>query len=135
MNETMETTKAGEQSLAQTAMALLRHYLGQRRNLIILAVAVLGAGAYFNWGWLVAAGAAPLLLALAPCAVMCALGLCMMPGKKGATESTPGGSSAADQLRVRLGYEVSATDSTPGDPNGAVKSSEPVSSVKTDLRT
>ncbi|KGH21610.1 hypothetical protein P606_17115 [Comamonas thiooxydans] len=30
-----------------------------------------------NWGWLVAAGIAPLLLAVAPCAAMCALSLCM----------------------------------------------------------
>lgn len=32
--------------------------------------------------WLVAAGAAPIILSLAPCAVMCALGLCMGMGKR-----------------------------------------------------
>lgn len=110
MSGRMETTKAGERSLPQTVMALLRHYLGGRRNLMILAVAVLGIGAYFNWGWLVAAGVAPLLLALAPCAAMCALGLCMMPGKS------------------------NATGSKPGDPNAAATPSEPVSSVKADDR-
>jgi hypothetical protein len=55
---------------------LLRYSLGGRRGLIVLTVATLGAGAYFNWDWLVAAGIAPLLLALAPCIAMCALGLC-----------------------------------------------------------
>jgi hypothetical protein len=43
----------------------------------MLAVAVLGAAAVLNWGWLAALGIGPLLLAVAPCAAMCALGLCM----------------------------------------------------------
>jgi hypothetical protein len=49
----------------------------------VLAVAIVGAGLALNWSWLVAAGIAPILLALAPCAAMCALGLCMsrMDGK------------------------------------------------------
>jgi hypothetical protein len=38
---------------------------------------VLVAGAAFNWGWLVAIGIAPLLIAVLPCVAMCALGLCM----------------------------------------------------------
>jgi hypothetical protein len=57
-----------------------RPYLGGRRGLIFLAVAVLGFGAALNWGWLVAIGVAPILLALAPCAAMCAFGLCAMKG-------------------------------------------------------
>lgn len=73
----LESGKAAEPSLASTALALARHYLGGRRGLIILSLIALAAAAYFNWGWLVAIGAAPLLLALAPCAAMCALGLCM----------------------------------------------------------
>ena len=48
-----------------------------RRGLIISGIAIVGAGAALNWGWLTAVGAAPLLLALAPCALMCALDLCM----------------------------------------------------------
>lgn len=74
MSATTESTRAGQRSLAGIVAALLRHYLHGRRGMIVLAVAALGAGAYFNWGWLVAAGIAPLLLALAPCAAMCALG-------------------------------------------------------------
>lgn len=88
-----ETKPVGQLSLAQSARALLRHYLTDRKVLAALAVAVIGAGLALNWSWLVAAGIAPILLALAPCAAMCALGLCMrnMGGKsrcddKSATE-------------------------------------------------
>lgn len=49
-----------------------------RRGLILLSMAVIGAGLYLNWGWVTAIGAAPLILALAPCAVMCGLGYCAM---------------------------------------------------------
>lgn len=88
-----ETTKAAEPSLARDVVRfawyylgragnLARPYLGGHRGLILLATAVLGAGAWLNWGWLVAIGVAPILIALAPCAVMCALGLCAMGGKK-----------------------------------------------------
>ena len=72
-----ETKDAKQLSLSQNAWALLRHYLSNRKALLVLAVAVVGAGLAFNWSWLVAAGIAPILLALAPCAAMCALGLCM----------------------------------------------------------
>jgi hypothetical protein len=82
--------------LAGIVVSLLRYYFGGRRGMIVLTVAALGAGVFFNWGWLVAAGIAPLLLALAPCAAMCALGLCM--NKAGAkacsTESKPGDQGA-----------------------------------------
>ncbi|RNF35091.1 hypothetical protein A7A09_008325 [Paracoccus methylarcula] len=53
-------------------------FLSGRRKLLILALIVIGAGAAFNWSWLTAVGAAPLILSLAPCAIMCAAGFCMM---------------------------------------------------------
>lgn len=91
MSTLNETTKAAEPSLGKDVISLGRYYFGQaanwarpylggRRGLIFLAVAVLGVGAVLNWGWLVAIGIAPILLALAPCAAMCALGLCAMKG-------------------------------------------------------
>ena len=58
-----------------------RKHLGNRFGLLAIAALVLGFGAYSSWGWLVAAGIAPLLLSVAPCAAMCALGLCTM-GRK-----------------------------------------------------
>nr|WP_246206092.1 hypothetical protein [Propylenella binzhouense] len=51
--------------------------LRDRRVLIGVAAALIAGGAAFNWGWLVAVGVAPLLLSLAPCLIMCGLGLCM----------------------------------------------------------
>ncbi|WP_228242124.1 hypothetical protein [Aurantimonas coralicida] len=49
-----------------------------RRGLVIATMAITSAGMALNWGWLTAIGAAPLILALAPCAVMCATGYCVM---------------------------------------------------------
>ena len=60
-----------------------RYYLSRPRTLIFLAIAAIAGGLAFNWSWLVAAGIAPLLLTLLPCAAMCALHLCMKPGDKG----------------------------------------------------
>ena len=54
------------------------------------ALLIAGTGTYLGWGWLVAAGIAPVLLALAPCAAMCALGLCM--SQSGGTASSKGAS-------------------------------------------
>ena len=48
----------------------------RRRGVLILSVIVIAAGLYFNWAWLVAAGIAPVLVAVSPCLLMCALGVC-----------------------------------------------------------
>src|SRR5687768_4241587 len=66
---------------------VLRHYLSDRRGLVILSVAIIAAGVVLSWNWLAAASIAPILLALAPCAAMCAVGLCMnkMGGKSSST--------------------------------------------------
>ena len=58
--------------------ALARHYLVNRWVLLALGGGLIGIAAVFNWGWLVAAGVAPILISLAPCAIMCGLGLCGM---------------------------------------------------------
>ena len=91
MNGSTETTKTDELSWSQTVGGLARHYLGGRRGLMLLTGVVVVAGLALNWGWLVAVGVAPLLLALAPCAAMCALGLCMskMGGKSCSSGSNP----------------------------------------------
>jgi len=64
-------------SLGRDLIHALRYYLGGRRGLLMFAAVALVGGAAFNWSWLVAAGIAPLLLSVLPCAAMCALGLCM----------------------------------------------------------
>jgi hypothetical protein len=70
-------------------LTTLGSYLRGRRGLIVAALMIVAAGLYLGWGWLAAAGIAPVLVALAPCAAMCALGLCMnkMGGKSCSTES------------------------------------------------
>ncbi len=55
-----------------------RQLFGNRFGILAVAAIVLGLGAYSSWGWLVAAGIAPLLLSVAPCVAMCALGMCTM---------------------------------------------------------
>ena len=75
----MENSRSLE---ATTAPATLLHALtlggriGRRTALLVLAPAGVVSGLYFGWSWLVAAGLAPIIAALAPCVAMCALGLC-----------------------------------------------------------
>lgn len=47
-----------------------------RQGLIILGALLIGAGLYLSWGWLGAAGIAPVLVAVSPCLAICALGVC-----------------------------------------------------------
>ena len=59
------------------APAVKSGWLNQRNLLMGIALAG-GAGALvLGWDWLVAASLASIILAVAPCLVMCALGLCM----------------------------------------------------------
>ncbi len=70
----MQTTA----SLPASARPLWITRLGS--NQLALGAATLGViavAAAWQWSWLVAIGAAPLLLSIAPCAAMCGLGLCM----------------------------------------------------------
>jgi len=50
--------------------------LPRRTLLVVAALILLATGMFVKWDWLVAAGIAPLILGLLPCAAMCALGLC-----------------------------------------------------------
>lgn len=60
-----------------------------RNRLIMAGGAVVLGGLASNWGWLTAIGVAPILLAMAPCGIMCALGICAMGMKKSASAETP----------------------------------------------
>lgn len=72
------TSWEGDQA-APTARNPWRGMLGgiRRRLWVVAGVAAVAAGLALNWGWLTAVGAAPIILAVLPCAAMCALGLCM----------------------------------------------------------
>lgn len=102
---TIDLTNASQGvSLGQDRMGLLRYWLRDRRVLIVLGLAALVGAAALNWGWLVAIGVAPVLLAMAPCGVMCAIGLCKM-GKGSSAGGANAGNDAsptpADQLTNR----------------------------------
>ena len=79
---TSTTSNGSGGSLGGDILRYIRHLLQDRRVMLGIGAVVLVAGAFFNWGWLVTIGVAPLLLAFAPCAAMCALGLCAMGGGK-----------------------------------------------------
>ena len=91
MNTLVETPNTNGTHPDGTVLNRVRRYFGGRRGLILLVLAVIGAGFALNWSWLVAVGVAPVLLAIAPCAAMCALGLCMnkMGGKSCSDKSGP----------------------------------------------
>lgn len=55
-------------------------WLTQRWTITFAGIAIIAVGLFLNWKWLTAVGAAPILLSLAPCLAMCALGLCMRGG-------------------------------------------------------
>ena len=73
-----ETATSADASLRREWLDAARYYLGNRWALLTLGILVLAIGATLNWGWLVAAGIAPIIISLAPCAIMCAIGLCSM---------------------------------------------------------
>jgi hypothetical protein len=72
------TSKTTDLSPTRGWLHFIRPYLGNRWVLLLLGGLVLVIGLSLNWGWLVAVGAAPVILSLAPCAIMCAVGLCGM---------------------------------------------------------
>ena len=87
-------TDTSNKSLTRDLLYAAQYYLGRRRVLLLLAAVVIGGGLALKWDWLVAAGLAPILIALLPCAVMCALGMCMH--KKSGDSAGAGGCCATD---------------------------------------
>jgi hypothetical protein len=85
------TAQTASASLARDLIRAARYYLGGRRGVLILTAIALAAGLALNWNRLVAAGIAPVILTVLPCAVMCGAGLCVnkLLGR-GACESRPG---------------------------------------------
>lgn len=79
----------------------VRHWLSGRRGLIVGGLVVVIAGLALGWNWLSAIGVAPIILSLAPCAVMCAVGACAM--RKGNSCSQSGASQAAKPGKLPAG--------------------------------
>ena len=86
--QTEEISPPQQTTLVQDLVALARYGLTRRRGILIIGAGFAIGGLYFGWDWLVAAGLAPILIALAPCAVMCGIGLCMMNRKRGDSRSS-----------------------------------------------
>ena len=57
---------------------VVRSWIGNRYVLAVGGLALGGTGLGLGWDWLTAVGVAPLIVATAPCLLMCAFGLCMM---------------------------------------------------------
>jgi hypothetical protein len=74
---TPQSTKAADAWPARDLLGAARYYLGGWRGVVVLAIIAALVGIGLSWNWLVAAGAAPILLATLPCLVMCGLGFCM----------------------------------------------------------
>src|SRR6516165_9198096 len=81
-------TESAKVPLSRLGLSLVRYYLVNRWALLVLGAGVLLTGIALNWGWLVAAGIAPILLSTLPCLVMCGLGLCMLC-RSSEKQSTP----------------------------------------------
>lgn len=62
-----------------------------RRPIFLVAsgALIIGAGLYLNWPAVVTLGLAPLILTFAPCALMCALGVCAMTATKNKSDGKP----------------------------------------------
>lgn len=70
------------------------------RNLLIAIALAGGVGAlFYGWDWLVAAGVASIIIALAPCLVMCVLGLCMSHHNKSDKPASEAAARATDVQR------------------------------------
>lgn len=85
----MTASPRGRQAETSFSLGLfraVRYYLRSRRGWLALGGIAVAAGLAFNWGWLVTAGVAPILISVLPCVAMCAVGVCCM--KKTASQSS-----------------------------------------------
>lgn len=87
------SNSVSETSLSADIFRYIRYQLRGRRGLIVAALALGVPALWLGWPWLVVAGVAPILLALAPCAIMCALGLCAMRAGSKANRGEESGSN------------------------------------------
>jgi hypothetical protein len=109
-----ETSTARDPSLGRDILAYLRYQLRGRRGIILAAVAIGVPALWIGWPWLVVAGIAPLLISFAPCAIMCALGLCMM-GKSCKSEAAVTPAAAPEALPLQqaaIGPDLSTSSGT-----------------------
>lgn len=81
MEKQFQHSSAGPADEARPFLRALKTAASHPAYLVALAALIIGAGLYLNWATVVALGFAPLVLTLAPCALMCALGICAKGGR------------------------------------------------------
>lgn len=86
---------------------VMRHWLTGRRGLVIAGIVIVAAGLALGWSWLTAIGLAPVILSLAPCAAMCAIGACAMR-KGNPSAAKPDASSPATTSELTCNQSRSA---------------------------
>ena len=108
-SNTMKPTSEAPGSAAPTVWASARRALGGPRGFLILGLPVVAGGIALGWNWLTAVGLAPIILSLAPCAAMCAVGVCAMSrgGSSCAKQTTPENAVSAAPPRDRSVIEFS----------------------------
>ena len=84
----MDTTLPNSRVLIGV-QAIFKRLGSKRLALAGIALVLMGAGVAWQWSWLVAIGVAPLLVSVAPCVAMCALGLCMHRMSSSAGSAAP----------------------------------------------
>ena len=93
------------------AAAPSRRWFGNRYMLLAAVVVVaLGGAAAGGWGWLVAAGIAPVLLSVLPCLIMCGLGLCMHRKMSGGSAEQATTTAVVPGLEATANADVSVVN-------------------------
>jgi hypothetical protein len=105
-----------ERPLTPDLLDALRYHLNGRTGLLVLGAGVAALGLTFSWSWLVAVGLAPLLLAVLPCAAMCALALCA--NRAGGRSCASEQAQAETPPPARSVHTLEASESAPALPEG-----------------
>lgn len=106
-----------ETSFGRDLTIFIRHHLRGWRGLLAAGVLLSGPALWLGGPWLVAAGGLSLLVSVAPCLVMCGLGLCMM---KSCDKKTNAGQDAAKGADVAASEAVSSAPAPPPVPGAQV---------------
>ena len=89
MEKQLQNAKPGTLSTTSQVASIIISAIERPVILVATGALIIGTGLYLNWPAVVTLGLAPLILAVAPCALMCALGLCAMSGNKNKADSKP----------------------------------------------
>lgn len=93
MSTTQSEAPPSQTTLRQDLMYAARYYLRGWRGVLAVVAVVAVPALWLGGPWLLAVGAVPLLISVAPCLAMCAVGLCAM---KNCSKKVSDSGSAAD---------------------------------------